>query len=493
MASRIGFSLFAFAAGDRAADIVVSLPGFEGISWDFKAYSGFIDVPGPVAGYDALKIHYQFHTSQGNPASDPVAAWHQGGPGGSSITTGLYGEMGALQVGEKGNYLNPFAWNKFANMLYLDSPAGVDSSQCLQAGQPVDCVWDDSSQAEAYAHTLKAFYDVFPEFAGNDLYFLGESYAGQYIPNIAHFIINTEPFRSQLPLKGIALGNACWGEHEDGHSSLTDGCNGPNAHRNDVEFWFGKGMISPKLYAQIQDVCGFPDVSDPACDTLLTELSRQVGPHNTYNVYDNCPQTESFLKRTGKDARWLVSFLRAGLHDPRGTRRTLLEMSGGFEWDCGGDAREWIGRADVRAALHLDANEPKASGFNYTRAGFSAVSLYPELAKAMRVLIFNGDADACVPLVGNEEWVGGLEDQGVLRESKAWSPWFTESSQAAPAGYLTEYAVEGSTQTFSFATVRLAGHMVPQFQPEAGFDLMSRWIRGGSEVERPDAARTTIV
>ena len=39
----------------------------------------------------------------------------------------------------------------------------------------------------------------------------GESYAGQYVPNIAHFILNNEPFTSRINLKGIALGNACWG------------------------------------------------------------------------------------------------------------------------------------------------------------------------------------------------------------------------------------------------------------------------------------------
>jgi hypothetical protein len=39
--------------------------------------------------YDSLSIHYQFHASQGNPKTDPVATWHQGGPGGSSIDVGL--------------------------------------------------------------------------------------------------------------------------------------------------------------------------------------------------------------------------------------------------------------------------------------------------------------------------------------------------------------------------------------------------------------------
>merc|ERR1712139_270567 len=76
---------------------------------------------------------------------------------------------------------------------------------------------------------------------------------------------------------------------------------------------------------------------------------------------------------------------------------------------------------------------------------------------------------------GNEEWIYQLESQGVLKEKEAWSPWFT-SNKASPAGYVTKYSVPGSHQDFSFATVRLAGHMVPQFFPEAALTLISTFL-----------------
>ena len=34
-----------------------------------------------------------------------------------------------------------------------------------------------------------------------------------------------------------------------------------------------------------------------------------------------------------------------------------------------------------------------------------------------------GDADACVPYIGNEEWIASLETSGVLAEKEAWRPW----------------------------------------------------------------------
>lgn len=491
--------LLLLARAERPEDLVTSLPGFEGLTWSFKVYSGFLDVPGPINGYDALKIHYQFHTSQRDPAIDPVAVWHQGGPGGSSVSYGLYHELGAFIIGEDGkNYLNQWSWNHLANMLYLEEPAGSGGSagysMCLKGGAAVDCRWDDRSQAEAYAHTLQAFFAAFPEFAKNDLYLTGESYFGQYGPNIAHYILNNEPFRSNLNLKGMALGNACWGGNE-----TCVACNGPSDDKIDVDFFFGKGMLSPKLYADIYGECKFPDtyvscmgphltnrsevpgraVLTERCKDLLAQMFQEVGPHNVYDVYDNCPAAAEFLRSSGKDVGWMSRVARAGLAHSTGKAGGSQDFSGGYKWDCLGDAAAWILRPDVQKALHLDSVQPGASSFTYTLSGPASITLYPELVRKLHILIYNGDADACVPYNGNEEWILGLEGLGVLRETSPWTPWYT-GNKVAPAGYITGYEVPGATTHFSFATVRLAGHMVPQYQPEAALTLLERFLTGAA-------------
>ena len=63
------------------------MPGFPAdVPTLFDVYSGFLNVSGvDVAGYDGWVIHYQFHTSQKSPSTDPIMIWHTGGPGGSSI------------------------------------------------------------------------------------------------------------------------------------------------------------------------------------------------------------------------------------------------------------------------------------------------------------------------------------------------------------------------------------------------------------------------
>merc|ERR1712048_494233 len=93
----------------------------------------------------------------------------------------------------------------------------------------------------------------FSEFSTNDFYLSGESYFGQYGPNIAHFILNNEPFASSINLRGIAAGNACWGGTE---TCLA--CNGPSQDKMDVDLYFGKGLFSPKLKAEIDKACEFP-------------------------------------------------------------------------------------------------------------------------------------------------------------------------------------------------------------------------------------------
>jgi carboxypeptidase C (cathepsin A) len=175
----MSFTLFvSCTVGAPSTDHVTSLPGFD--SWPFDLYSGYLNVPGPFQqnDYDSLEIHYQFHTSQNDPAKDPLVTWHQGGPGSSSINLGLYTEMGYFQIDDQGTHTNAYAWNRVANMLYLESPAGSGSSNgfsaCIKAGAPVRCEWDDSSQAEAYAHSLAAFHKAFPEFASHELYLTGE-------------------------------------------------------------------------------------------------------------------------------------------------------------------------------------------------------------------------------------------------------------------------------------------------------------------------------
>ena len=462
-------------------------------------------------------IHYQFDTSMSPTASsDPVSVWHTGGPGGSSMY-GLYGELGYFQISSSGLLNNDdYSFNKVSNMLYLESPAGSfltpteagmssGFSYCLIDNvRQETCSWNDVSQAAAYAATLATFYEAFPEYSNNDLLFIGESYAGQYIPNIANYILtspNADPALSKR-LKGIAVGNGCWG----GGSSPGEGefmCNGPNEDRDNVELFHGKGLISSKLYKKIQSTCAFsesevpfdsstpaPDPS-PECSTLLDLMEDQVGPYNIYNVYDNCPNEDAaasfaaWREKSGKSARWVRRHLLSNIHRPiHEVKQELSDLGGGYDWTCGQfDAiPDWFSQKEVRSALHLPETS-LTSQFDYDLSGPASVTLYPALLQAgLRVLIYNGDADACVPYIGNEIWTTGMEDQGVVEEVDAWHTWFVDETDASATGASTSYRVVGGDsetgEMFQFVTIRLAGHEVPNFNPRAGFSIFNKFVKG---------------
>ena len=454
-------------SGDVKADLVPQLPFFP--ASPFKVYSGYLEVPGPVAGYDKLMIHYQFDVCQKSDPNSPVVSWHTGGPGGSSLY-GQYAEMGYFQVDSQGTYTNEYAWNRLVNMLYLESPAGSflsptnrqsGFSYCEKNGKiEKTCKWNDTSQAEAYGHTLIAFFNAFPEYKNRDFYLTGESYAGQYVPNIANYLL-TADITKDINLKGIAVGNGCWGG-----DATSVKCNGPNTEQNDVDFYYGKGLVSKKMYNKAYSSCKFNTKYSPSvlCDAALAELHEQVGPHNVYNVYDNCPGVAKDF--SGKQMLELKRQLRDG----------NVTVEGGYDWTCGqfSAVPNYMLRPDVRKALHLEQVYP--SGFSYTQSGPASITLYPKLASKIRVLIYNGDADTCVPYNGNEEWTTGLAKAGVLTKKQDWHPWM-QAGSTIPTGYATTYtSTETPENDFSFVTVRLAGHEVPNYRPKASFYMFEKFI-----------------
>ena len=171
---------------------------------------------------------------------------------------------------------------------------------------------------------------------------------------------------------------------------------------------------------------------------------------------------------------------RCSQAQPKGAEKLRYPgADGGFIYGCGGEQaiRSWLHTPEVQRALHLRA---AGSGFDYDRSGPASITLWPFLSQHLRVLIYNGDADACVPYKGNEEWIDGLEKAGTLTQQQAWQPWFTGDKKGgrAPAGYVTTYVGSDPSLDFSFVTIRLAGHMVPTFQPAAALAMFERFVDG---------------
>ena len=140
-------------------------------------YSGFLDVS------ETKRLHYVFAESESDPVLDPVVIWFNGGPGCSSMLAFMQ-ENGPLanDDGETEIKTNPFPWNKRANMIWLESPAGVGWS----VGETkADLAHNDMTQSEDALKALQSWYKKFPQYRENKLFVSGESYAGIYVPYLS--------------------------------------------------------------------------------------------------------------------------------------------------------------------------------------------------------------------------------------------------------------------------------------------------------------------
>lgn len=107
---------------------------------------------------------------------------------------------------------NPWAWTKQANLLALESPAGVGYSYCEASLGGGSCANTDNSTAStSLASVVDFFQNKFPTLARNPFYITGESYAGVYVPTLARWIVdhNDQDGSFKINLKGIAAGDPC--------------------------------------------------------------------------------------------------------------------------------------------------------------------------------------------------------------------------------------------------------------------------------------------
>jgi hypothetical protein len=197
----------------------------------------------------------------------------------------------------------------------------------------------------------------------------------------------------RVNLQGIAVGNGCLGL--DIGVCAFDYRNELNTN---MPFFSGHGLISPVTYAAVQKDCD-PSASGPsaACQSDFDAAHQEIGNVNIYDIYGDCIYGSAEGR---KDASGRAMYSRAPV--------PMLGGSGPVE--CIDETiAKYIGRADVAAALNVIPTLHWSvcgsnSSFNYQRTERDErFDVYPDIWKAnVRVLIYNGEADACVPWIDNE-------------------------------------------------------------------------------------------
>jgi len=332
-------------------------------------------------------------------------------------------------------------------VVFLEAPACVGLSY---ADNTAGCHNNDTNQAIDNFNALQVFYQGYPEFASHDLYITGESYAGMYVPTLALQILayNNKTSTNKIPLKGIAVGNGVTGQNT-----------GSPSERLKVDYLWGHGLFADNIYQEINANCGDFSKPNATCTAALNTMSAQVGNVNIYDIYDDCVSSGLNAWRTAPD---LIDMALA-----KG------RVGGPVACLDGGAAQAYLDQDVVRQAIHVKSVadigpwELCTNKLIYSENWGSLLPNYRyQLVPFIRVMIFNGDADACVPYNGNEWWTSNLG----VPVAKPWTSWEVDGQVA---GYVTNYQYN-----FQFVTVKGAGHMVPEYKPVQGFAMFQRYLQG---------------
>ncbi|CAH9090890.1 unnamed protein product [Cuscuta europaea] len=434
----------AAAAGDR----IVSLPGQPEVS--FAQYSGYVTVE-ETAG---RALFYWLTEAQTRPGSRPLLVWLNGGPGCSSVAYGASEEIGPFRINKSasGLYLNKFSWNRMANLLFLETPAGVGFSYTNRTADLLE-TGDSRTAKDSLQFLIKWMYR-FPWYKGRDVYLAGESYAGHYVPQLAREIVhynNIAHPKTPIKIKGFMVGNAVTDNYYDNLGT--------------VEYWWSHAMISDKTYRQLVNTCDFRRHKESdECESLYYyAMDREFGNIDQYNIYaPPCNHSDG------------SSSSRHHMRLPHQPRPAAAARYRGYDPCTEKYAEIYYNRPEVQKAMHANTTRipykwtacSETLNRNWNDTADSILPIYRELVEAgLRIWVFSGDVDSVVPVTATRYSLAQLK----LLVSTPWYPWYVKKQ------------VGGWTEVYkglTFATVRGAGHEVPLFKPMAALQLLSSFLRG---------------
>ncbi|KAJ3521507.1 hypothetical protein NM688_g9008 [Phlebia brevispora] len=412
-----------------------------------RAFTGYIDI-------EARHLFFYFFESRNNPAEDPVVFWTNGGPGCSS-SLGLFMELGPCRVTSPDNAtFNPYSWNKYANIFFIDQPIGVGFSYA-DYGEYVSTTEEAAKDIAAF---VAIFFEHFSQFKGKPFHMAGESYGGRYIPVFASEVYdqNAKLIKAGITpinLESVMIGNGC-----------TD--------------W--ETMIPSYYDMQCSPKSVPPILSISSCVAQKQALSRCAE-----RLKGDCHETTDAINCNAASL-----FCSAVINTP-------FSASGYNPYDisklCDGPISEtlcypitknigaFLDRQDVRQLIGVDSSlTANFSSCNYeVNANFAASGdrMFPTqyyigalLERGVRALIYVGANDWICNWVGNERMTLALEWTG---------------QEAFAAEPLRDWTVDGQTAgltrsagPFTFATIYGAGHMVPYDKPKESLEMVKRWFAG---------------
>ncbi|CAG8000771.1 unnamed protein product [Penicillium olsonii] len=436
------------SAALNAADYYVhSLPGAPQGPF-LKMHAGHVEVKPEING-NLFFWHFQNRHIANR---QRTVIWLNGGPGCSSMDGALM-EVGPYRLKDDHTLeYNPGRWDEFANLLFVDNPVGTGFSYASSNGY----IHELDEMADQFIVFMDKFFEMFPEFESDDLYFAGESYAGQHIPYIAKAIqernkaVKESGEGHQWPLKGLLIGNG-WISPEDQYPSYMKYI--------ERERLIELGSTLHANLDSLNEVC-LSNLETPAAKNKISVSSCEF-------------VLESFLDLTTEDGKCMNQY----------DIRLKEDSSCGMSWPPDlTNIQPYLRRPDVIKALNINPAKKEAwqecnykVGSNFKPQTVPAVKLLPDLIESgINILLFSGDKDLICNHIGTEtmihnmKWKGGT---GFETSPGVWAPRHDWTFEGEPAG-IYQYA-----RNLTYVLFYNSSHMVPFDVPRQSRDMLDRFMK----------------
>ncbi|KAG1339118.1 putative Serine carboxypeptidase-like 26 [Cocos nucifera] len=392
LALMLNYGVAGGLAASRASDRIYRLPGQPPVG--FSQYSGYVTVNARAG----RALFYWFIEAPPATQPAPLVLWLNGGPGCSSIAYGASEEIGPFHIRPDGKtlFLNPYAWNSEANLLFLDSPAGVGFSYS-NTSSDLYTAGDQRTAIDAYKFLLN-WFEWFPQYKYRDFYIAGESYAGHYVPQLSQIVYrkNKGIENPIINFKGFMVGN---GVTEDYHDFV-----------GTFEYWWTHGLISDDTYRDLRVTCDLQSSTHPSteCVKVLDAAIIEQGNIDPYSIYTSpCTDSTSLKHKIRGHYPW---------------------MSRAYDPCTENYAKVYYNHPEVQKALHANVTGipypwdtcSDIVGKYWADSPRSMLPIYQELiAAGLRIWVFSGDTDSVVPLTATRYSIDALNLSTVI----SWYPW----------------------------------------------------------------------
>jgi len=403
-------------------------------------HAGYITINGTFE--NGAHLFYWMFESRSHPATDPLVLWLTGGPGCSSLLA-LFTENGPYKVQDNLSLkINPFSWNSFSNIIFIDQPVGTGFSY---ADSVLDYVVDEEQVAQDLYVFLQNFFLQFPKYSHLPFYVIGESYAGHYVPALSYRILRGNQRHDgpyTINMQGLGIGNG-WVDPYVQYAAYPAWAQLNNLINEAEYVGFEAAVLG--CQALITAAYGVPGAWIAAfeeCQLMVEGVLGAMGITLGYvpNPYD--------YKIPCNDPPLCYDFTAVTNYLNQASVKSALGVTG-HDWSaCATEPHlyllgDWIS--------NLDRHVPALLNNQY------------------RVLVYSGMLDFICNWVGGEYWTTKLRWAGQTAFNAAnYTNWVVDAKQTA--GYAK------AAQGLTFLKVLNAGHMVPMDQPANALDMLRRFL-----------------